>query len=148
MAKKKRSLSEQAEEIDAMGQDSETKAVKWVQERAKEDEKDENETIAQETWKLQDSRKKVFTYRDALVQAMVRRMLEYDLPKGFAWKIETPQQDIILVIGDPKGQMYARGLKPIGEPKYDLNAIDRVIWKALDAIDHLEQHYAKPVFTK
>lgn len=144
--KKKRKPSDIIEELDAMGQENEHKAAKWVIEKGNEDRHVEDEKTAEETWKLHDNRQRVWSYKDALLSAMKRRMIEFYnmLPENFAWYPLKSDKGIVLWFRDPKGQWYARGMYISLEPKYDLNCVERLVNKALDEMDKIEQEYAKP----
>lgn len=134
------------EELNVTGQESETKAVKWVQEKDKEVEHAEKEELAEAEWKATDEQKKgkVFSYRDVLIDFMKKEMMSYYqlLPTNFIWyPLKDSKQGIVLWIRDSRGKWYARGMKVSMMPKYDINCIQRMIIKALDHMDDLSQRY-------
>ena len=53
-----------------MGQESETKAAKWVMEEGKKERHEESEEQAEAEWKLHDEKGKVITYKSLLVEEM------------------------------------------------------------------------------
>ena len=142
----KRIAAEIEEELDATGQESDVKAVKWVQEKGREAEHEENEELAEAEWKATDASKKgkVFTYRDVLMDFIKREMMSYYdvLPVNFLWyPVKDKNQGIIIWIRDSRGKWYARGMRVSMLPKYDINCVQKLIVKALDQMDNLSQRY-------
>lgn len=136
---------EEAEKIDIMGQENEKKAAKWVMENQKEEDKKETKEKADTLEKLTDARGKVFTYKDALHQALQRELLSWShqLPTGYRWQGGITEKGIVLYISTPDNQWYARGMKPLGLPQYDLTCLTGLIIKALASIDELEERKLK-----
>lgn len=149
MPKKKKSASDVLEELEAMGQDSETKAVKWVKEQNAEQEKLDDERKAISQWMLNDKKKQITTYKDALLFEMKRQMIDsYDfLPENFLWYPKSTEKGICLYIRDSHNKWYARGMLVSTVPEYDLQAIERLIDKALQHMDNLEQLYEQKAAT-
>lgn len=151
MAKKKdlkKQIAQEVEEIETLGQESDEKAVKWVQEVEKRNMHEEDEKRAAEEWKLHDSRKRVFTYETALAQACQRRMVEYDefVPKGFMWIARLSKKKkggLEIWIRDPKDKFYCKAMIISHSPKFDLNWIDNTIVMGLDQMDELERRYSE-----
>lgn len=142
----KKIAGELEEELSVTGQESDTKAVKWVQEKGRERRKKEKEEKAEAVWKAHDARGKIFTYRDVILQYMMKEMYEsYEqLPVGFLWyPVKDKRQGIILYIKDPIDKWYARGMKISMIPHMDIQCVDRLIEKALNHMDALEQKYKK-----
>lgn len=141
----KKLLGGKLEELDALGQESEIRAVKWVKEKGQKEDKRESEKRAEEEWRAVDSKGKVFTYRDAIYNALKRQMLEsYGLlPYGFLWYPVKAEKGLEIWIRDTKNQWYARGMYLSSDPKYDLNCVDRLVDKALNQMDILEREYTK-----
>lgn len=132
------------EELSVTGQESEAQAVKWVQEIGKEERHTESEQLAEAEWKATDVKKKIFTYRDVILQEMKRQMVDaHDvLPYNFIWyPLKDEKQGLIIWIRDPKGKWYARGMHICMVPKYDIQCVSRLIEKALNHMDDLEQAY-------
>lgn len=145
MAKKKKTLADEMEEIDAMGQDDEVKAAKWVIEKGEEDRHEESEKSAEAEWKLHDKRRNFFTYKDLLLAEFRRQMVDsYQLlPKGFAWYPVGTTKGIVLWVKDLENRWYAKGITVSGIPKYDLNGVERLIDKALDFMEESERKYVE-----
>lgn len=130
---KKVAIAEEQEKIETLGQDSNKKAKKWVEEEIKEQDKQEKKHQDDAMEILTDARKKIFTYKDALLKEMRREMINWleDLPQGFTWHAMYTSKGLVLWLRNNKGEWYAKGLKLSGEPKYDLNGIARLIVSAI-----------------
>lgn len=135
------------EELSVTGQESETQAVKWVQEKGREERHEESEKIAEATWMADDNKKKIFGYRDAILNYFISEMKESidHVPYDFFWyPAKDSKQGIILWIRDPQGKFYALGMKPCFDPKYDIQCVLRIIGKALDHMQELDEQYRQP----
>lgn len=131
-------LGKLKEELEATGQESDTKAAKYVIEKENENLKTEADIFSIVRWKLEDSKLKPFTYMEILEGEWRRQMGSYDLPRGWMWSIQRTKKGIALFIRDRIGKFYGRGIKVCFEPKYDLNAMDRLIVKALNFIEGID----------
>lgn len=143
----KAQIYEEIEEIEQLGQDSETKAVKLIQEKQKEEDILQTEKDALMWEKMHKARNKTFTYRDALLSHMklLKDTYAEEIPGGYSWFIIPTDKGIMLTVKDRSGKWFAKATKVCGEPKYDINAVERLIWKALEFIDSLEQKEEKKV---
>lgn len=131
----KKKAEELAEIIDVTGQDNENKGIKAVQEIEKENFKNEQKLVADSLERLTGSRRTVLSYKEMLISQFIHQMLGYDLPPGFNWVVESTSKGIALFIRTPDGRKYGRGIKVVGEPKYDYNAMMRLIIQAFDFIE-------------
>src|SRR3990167_6587997 len=104
---------ESGEKLEAMGQESDRKAAKWVQEVGKEERKKEENRIADVMTKLDDSKKHVVTYKTLLMDEMKKEMgyWDEDLPTGFNWIHQQTDKGIVLWIRNPQHEYYAKGIK-------------------------------------
>ena len=136
----KKQAGEDKEKLEAMGQESEHKAKKWVQEVGKEEDKKEKKRIDEVMTKLDASKSHVMTYKELLIEEMRKEMgyWDDDLPTGFNWLPQSTEKGIVLWIRNPKREYYAKGIKLSGEPKYDLNAIARLIVGAVKEMEGQE----------
>jgi len=139
-----RKLDEETEKIEVMGQESETKAVKWVQEVQKEEDKklDDAQATAREI--LENSRKKRFIYHEALLKELQRQQRDNPIPPNFIWGATMNEQGIILWFKDPDGNAAQVAMKPSGEPLYDLNWIERRVHDTLVIMDKIEKNRETP----
>ena len=121
-----------------MGQESETKAAKWVIEDGKEQEKKEKGTEDETREVLHDKQGQKFTYKDLLYKEFHRKLRLYaeDLPHGVGWGLSKTDKGIVLYI-QYRGKIYARGMLVSQDVRYDMNCIDRMIQKALLVADNL-----------
>ncbi len=136
----KKEIGQETEELEATGQESDAKAVKWIQELQKDEDKklETEEAIVQE--KLHAARGKVFTYKDTLFNYMKSLKHSFDIPEGFRWDCIKTSKGLTLWIRDHNGNWYARGTKVCGELKYDMNAVQRIL---IDGIDFMESFAKK-----
>ena len=134
----KQRAQEETEKIDALGQESETKAVKWVIEEGERERKEQAEEEAVARWKLEDVKKTVWTYKDSLLKEANRQIPSYELPSGFLIKASSGKQGLLFFVRDLKGNWYVKGMKISNIPMYDLQGIQRMVDKCLNVIDKLE----------
>lgn len=132
---------ELAEEIDTLGQDSESKAVKWVQEKEAEREKEAKVEKTDAIEKLSDVVDQSFTYRRKLYEYAVKEMKGYDLPKGFFWLVELNDKGLLFSYRIPNGRKFAKGIKISTFVREDMQAIDRFIQIMLDEMEEVEDYF-------
>lgn len=140
----KKEIAQEGEELEATGQESDTKAVKWIQEKQKEDDKKEDAITAVEQTILEDKKKTKFTYRDKLLQVSMRKINEFDCPKGFKWGSYLTEKGLIIWFQDPRKNVASVGMNITNEPKYDINWIDRRIQDTLSLMEQIEKNYETP----
>lgn len=140
----KQNAGKLAEEIDAMGQQNEEKAVKWVQEVEKREEKKRHELDARNEEQIAKKRRfKKNDYYRALHTYAAKQLAEYDIPRGYAVDVYLQEDKGELMFGLQKVgfRWYAKGMKICGEPKYDKNCIERLVVQTMLGLDELEgQH--------
>ena len=124
---------EDNEKLEAMGQESETKAARWVKEEGEKERHGESERQAETEWKLSDARGKLITYKSLLIQELKRLMGNWaeDLSSGWSWYGMETEKGIVLWLRNPEREWMVRGMKVSGLPKYDLNGIFRIVMDAL-----------------
>lgn len=127
-------IAEFEEELDVLGQDSEDKAAKAVIEKGKKNQKKEDKKRSDILAQLDDNRNKIFIYKDVFFQKFQEELEEYDIPKGFRWGVVKTDKGIVLYF-TYQGRNFARGMTISNNPLYDMNCADRLIGKALDAMD-------------
>lgn len=135
--RQKKEIEELGEKIDWLGQDSEIKGSQAVKEVQKEEDKKTLKKEAESLEILYGSRQKAETYKLRL-QAIARsRGKEYndELPQGFLWGFELTSKGLVIWIKTGEGKLLARGMQISGLPTYDLNGVDKLIYRALDFID-------------
>lgn len=137
------------EELLTTGQDSEKEAIKAVKELQKEEDKQEKEKREVDRFLLEDARKRRLDYFRALAKTCRQQMQEYDIPKGFAWGAflrELDKNDCALAVWfrSSRGKRAEVAMKISGEPKYDLNWIDRRVPDVLDLMEKIADSYENP----
>lgn len=143
--KSEKNAAEFAEEIDAMGQESETGAVKWVKEVEDREQQVREKKEADELTILSQKRKyQKNPYYESLYTLAKRRISEYDIPRGYAVDIIL-KEDGRLVFGLQKVgfRWYAKGMKICGDPHFDINCVDRMIVQLMLSLDELQRQHEK-----
>lgn len=133
--KSKLLAGELEEKIDAMGQESEEKAAKWVMEEGAREREGEEEKEAIAQWQLEDSRKQRVTYQSQLLKEANRRLRDYDIPKEFAAGVQLTSKGLVFWYMNPDRRMFAKGMQISTIPVFDLNGVDRLLVQLIDAID-------------
>ena len=135
--KKKKEIEELGEKIDWLGQDSEVKGANAIKEVQREEDKRKEKKEWDNLEILYGSRYKAEIYRSRLMAIARARASDYkdDLPQGFLWSFELTSRGLVMWI-KMKGKLFARGMQISGLPTYDLNGVDRLIYRALDFMDN------------
>ena len=122
--KNPRQTSMTPEELDAMGQESDTKAAKWVIEKSNEQEKIEAEEKAEQLDILEHKRKyDRFSYQEKLAIFLRDMLREEGFPTQYGWVIELEGKAICLAVYKRDGSFkQIRKFRVTGEPKYDRQA--------------------------
>lgn len=140
ISKKEQKIGKARDILDAMGQDSEKKAKKWVIYFNRLAEKEELEENQLKEEKLKKNRRKKSDYFRILSEML----------KNLAVSVERPIPGLVVDAGFDSvgvwvelktywGKTYKRAIKPTGIPKYDLPAImtmvgslEDTMWKFAD----------------
>lgn len=139
----KRNAGELAEEIDATGQESTTKAVKWVQEVEKRNETERQIQEAKDIEAVEHARRYTKNeYYLSLLRLAQQKVSEYDVPRWYKLEVVLKEDgSIIFGICKIGFRWFVKGMKPCGEPKYDMNCIERLAIQSMIALDELQlQH--------
>ena len=130
----------QAEEyLNAVGQEDEEKASKWVIETQSQVEKTEKKINEDKRQQLLDARKKKMQYQEAAAKLLYERANTIDWPKGYKWRVGYRDDDKInLTFIDRTGKGYGRGIKLTGTDYLDLNAIHIIATQAENTVDQIE----------
>ena len=130
-------LEEEQEKIDVLGQESDSKAKKWIEEDVKEQQKKQQKKDDTIMEMLDDkkNKKKVSTYKQILMQLLHDEVFKIGLPHGYEWGVWFDGKGIILAIRDEKGNSHSRAFKITNDPKYDLHAVHEFVVWAEDIYD-------------
>lgn len=135
------------ERIDILGQEDDDKAVKWVKENDKEVlaevQKEEEILVDRLT-----SKKTETSYKQILIAKYEVEMKTYEIPIGFKWAVMPSKEGIIVFFKSNTGKVYARGTKVCMIPKYDLNAMDRLLVRAFDAMQAQTKRTKSGIYLK
>ena len=111
---------EEKEKLKTLGQESDLKAKKWVQEEYKELEKLAKEDFYKDMGILSDLRKKkpkyYFRYLSVILMKFIK---EEDVPKRYGVDLSLTDKGILLKIA---GTKYQGAFKPSGLPSFDRHA--------------------------
>jgi hypothetical protein len=134
----KRQAGELDEYLGAVGQVDEVKAAKWVKEEGKEIEKEvqQEQNTAKEV--LEKSNK--YTIRDywrTLADSLTQMALREEFP--WQWHVKITDKGIATFIMSPDKHLFVRAFKPCHDPKYDLNAMYKVLESAWAVINKKEE---------
>lgn len=136
----KRLRGEEEELIDEMGQDSEVKAAKTVNEYVKEQDKIEKEQKIRDIETLKGLRGKRVLYQRYLILILKRLLAREDIPKKYSLFAESTDKGIVVGI-HKTGLMSA--FKVIGIPFYDANACAVTAIRIGNTIAVLEGNFRK-----
>lgn len=139
----KRNADEEAEEIDTLGQESETKAVKWVQEIEKREEKKRQDAEGKQLELIEKKRRfKKNEYYDALVHLAKKQLHDYDIPKGYEVDVLSKGDGRILFGVHKIGyKWYAKGMRVCADPHYDINCVERLVVQTMISLDELQKQF-------
>ena len=131
---------EEEERIETLGQESERKAIPWVQEDVEAQEKRDQEYfwLIMELLKRHQSKK--LAYFRILTQVFLHFANLEGIPKKYFPEVET--NDIGIKI-ELKGTQYAGGFKVCGLPSYDFRACQVLAIKLGNTIGKLEGYSQK-----
>jgi hypothetical protein len=135
---KNKIIGEAVEKLDAMGQESDIKASKWVKEIGKEEDHADAEKEAIQLEKLDKSRK--FTkqgYYQTMVKIMKELFLnEAEIPSGWTWEAWEGRGGVGLTLWtSPPVKILYKAFEPCGEPLYDLAFCGKIVRMAADYMD-------------
>lgn len=144
-AESKKTAGELGEELDATGQESEKKAVKWVKEVEEKEEKLRQVEEAKHNQILSDKRKyKKNPYYEALFKLARKKLGEYDIDRGYQVDVVLKEEGkIIFGVCKIGFRWYAKGMTICGEPKYDINCVERMAVQTILSLDELVLQHEK-----
>lgn len=138
MDKRRKKIIEEAEKIDEMGQESESKGRKAVQEVAKETEAAEKKKEDEVLNKLDSIRKNRYTYRVFLLNYLHEMVREIKWPTTYSWGVWFDGIGIVLGVRDKFGKLHKKAFKPSYQPKFDAHACYQFAVWAEDVLDMVE----------
>ena len=135
---KRKEIEELGEKIDWLGQDSNIKGAQAIKEEQKEEDKKKEKKEWDNLEILYGSRYKAEIYRSRLMAIGRARASDYkdELPQGFLWSFELTSKGLVMWVKTREKKLFARGMQISGLPTYDLNGVDRLIYRALDFMDN------------
>jgi len=135
---RKKQEGEAQDYLDAVSQSDEAKAADAIIEKGKEADKAEKEVQLKQFEEAQASvKRKKAEYLQYLGKLCYQLCQTIDWPKGYIWKLDIQEDKMALYFKDSKGRGYGRGIKPVGIPEFDLNAVNLLAWYAENTVDKL-----------
>lgn len=133
------------EVVDEMGQESEEKAAKVVMELGDAEEKIKQKEVDDALTFFSDKRSTFRDYYDALAR-QIKFLLDNKvdwLGQMFKYEVTVNKaRGVGVILQSPDEKVYARGFKPTGEPKYDINAIKVLIYQTENVIEEYAEKEA------
>ena len=136
---KRKLLDKEAEKLEALTQESESSAISQVQQLGKEEGIKKKIIEENEQAYLKANRSKLLRYNHSLANLLVGRLSLIDWDEGWQYEVVPDDIGVILTMkyGDRK---FMSAFKPIGDPKYDLNAVDVYCTRAENTMDRVMGH--------
>lgn len=137
--------AEVKEVLEAIGQESQTKAIPFVKEKLEFESEEAEEiknaklNLLEEKAKFAKKRLEFDPYRKTLCEIMISRVKESRWPKGYHFKALPTPEGVVLLLMTPGGKIYGHGITPTHLPKYDLYAIEGLVMQAENRVDRLEE---------
>lgn len=134
------------EELDAMGQEDDVKAAKWIIEKGKEEARQTQEKEHKAEAQLaQKARYTKNPYYESILRYTNKQIAEYiqDVPQGYMITANPKENTIIVGICRVGYRWYAKGMTICGDPHYDMNCIQRLVVQAMISLEELQSHHEK-----
>jgi len=142
---KEKKIGDLEEEIDAMGQESEIKASKWVKEKGKEWDKEAEVEKGKALDVLEGkTRYKFADYKRFLGEELMRRGWEEFYPKDWMFHSTITDKGIVYYLRSPDKRMFVRAFAPVNIPEYDFVAIEKILESAWECINNWEEEKSNP----
>lgn len=135
---KRRLRGETEELLDAMGDESDKKAVKVVQEYVKEQKSLEQEQREMDVAQLKHFSNSRQAYQRYLIVVLHRFVKDEDIPKKYPLYVDSTDQGIVLGIA---GTEYLAAFKTSGMPYYDIHACKILAVKLGNTVARLEGNF-------
>ena len=146
---KKAIIGELAEEVEATGQESETRAAKWVIEKGKEDQKRQQAGKANTLELLEEKNKfKIIDYWRTVADVMTIFTEREEFPLDWDWRVVITDRGVVMRLLSPDKRAFVRAFTPSHIPNYDLVAISKVLESAWVCVkDWQKEHSGEQVQT-
>lgn len=124
--------------VDQLGQESDKQAMPVVEQvmeandRLEEKEKNESLEILD---KARSGR--IVTYNRLLAELLLKRLTFVDLPSGWSYDVAPDNIGVVMELRSPEERVFRAAFRPVGEAKYDLNAIETYANRAENTIDRI-----------
>jgi len=136
----KKELAQDDERLAEIGQESESKGIKFAKEDFKAQQILQKEEITNEVeWLTSRRRFRDEDYLIALASILWQRMRGISWPIGYRWEVDIDGRKIRATVKSPTKREYAKGFVACGEAKFDHNAAEKTAIEAENTLDHLEK---------
>lgn len=143
---RKKKLAEEEEKLDAMGQESEHRAAKYVIEEGVEYQKKQKKIIDDELTKLEDVIK-VPSYKKFLLWKLHDLIAQINMKSNWQWGVWFDGKGIVIGVIRPDKKLYKRAFRLTYDPKYDYNACYEFARWVEDLYDQTLQTYRGNIWT-
>lgn len=125
------------EKVEAMGEDNEKQAIKAVKEIVvlNEEKEKDKENVTLDYLKTKRGWTKI-EYNRALSEILLVKLYEDGWPEGVSYEVIPTNIGVIMELY-VKGRIFRQAVGTIGEPKYDLNAMDMFVMRAENTVEKL-----------
>jgi len=124
------------EELDSMGQESETKAAKWVKEKGKEyDKETEKEDAIRKEILTKRTKFDFMDYKRTLAQTFDYLAWQEEFPEDWLHHIAITDKGLVMYLRSPEKEIFYRAFSPVNDPNYDMPAIMKILESSWVAIE-------------
>jgi hypothetical protein len=146
---RKKKIHEQEEILDTLGQDSDKKAVRPVQEYTRKKREEEQEKTDLELEKLTKKRRgaKIAKYIEHLLTFTHDEILKIGIPVTYEWGVWYDGKGVRVSVRDKFKKLHQKAFFLTFNPDYDLFACQKTIWWVEDVYDGVEGELETDVWT-
>lgn len=136
----KRRKAQEEEKIATFGQDSEDKAIPWVQKEIDNQDKKKQEYFLLMTSLLKSKLSKKKIYNKFLAEIFLHFARYENIPKKYAINLETNETGLLMEL---RGTKYYGAFVTCGIPSYDFRAAQALAIRLGNTVAKLEGHFRK-----
>jgi len=145
--KRKLALQEEVEKVEAMGDESESKAREAIRQLEAIEKEKAKKRSDEELNRFDMAKRGIATYKELLQISLHNLVDNIQMPATYQWGVWFDGRGIVLVIKDKKGVVHKRAFKPATNPILDQNAIKTLALWAEDVYDKCEGKLESPIWT-
>lgn len=144
---RKKKRAEEMEKIDVLGQESDKKAVRPIQEEVKRIQEEEKKKEADRLERLDTATRSIKSYTHEILLSLHSMIAEVGMPRSYQWGVWFDGKGVRLCIIDKYKKKHQRAYKLYHDPVIDLRgAMILALW-AEDVYDMVEGQLESPIWT-